>query len=80
MSDKEKFQALKEKAVRRNEKEGLKEESKVDKAVDQMKKEQEKFNEMLHEGIVEQPSINVVKSEIEPVVQIANDGQDIEKE
>lgn len=64
----------------RNEKEGLKEESKVDKAVEQMKKEQEKFNEMLHEGIVEQPSINVVKSEIEPVVQIANDGQDIEKE
>ena len=64
----------------RNEKEGLKEESKVDKTVEQMKKEQEKFNEMLHEGIVEQPSINVVKSEIEPVVQIANDGQEIEKE
>ena len=55
---------------------------KADKAVEQLKKEQEKFNEMLHEGIVEQPIANVKTQEVitEQDVQMTNDGQDKEME
>lgn len=57
-------------------------ELKVDKAAEQMKKEQDKFNEMLHNGIGKQPTaeVNTPKVEEEQVVQNTNNGQDKELE
>lgn len=57
-------------------------ELKADKAVEQMKKEQDRFDEMLHNGIGKQPTvdINTQKVETEQVVQNTNNGQDKELE
>ena len=57
-------------------------ELKADKAAEQMKKEQDKFNEMLHDGIGKQPTVdvNTQKVETEQVVLNTNNGQDKELE